>query len=244
MYDANTPYAFSHWPMTVVNVMENSDFATDSFDDDLSLEDLISKVSSYRLRGGVLLFSLFFYIILGIFLLRGPAEVLFLPGFVIAMLLTFAGLYFLTKASSLVPYVRGTKILQRFSPPNPVITQKYAVTKVDNVFVFILQKVMGGLFFVSFQNSDSVPASEIDVPHAFWKWSSVLDIEGLRVHNRHGKFSVPTPEEEIRSGEGILLLVPTRGGSYVLHVPEVSRNQLLAVVKYASDSTSQRDPLE
>ena len=94
---------------------------------------------------------------------------------------------------------------------------------------------------MSFLGSGSVPASKIDVPKVFWKWSPAVHIEGLRVHDKRGTFSVPTPEGEIRSGEGTLLLVPIRGGSYMVHVPAFSRDQLLAVVEYASHLTSQGD---
>jgi hypothetical protein len=219
--------------------MENSAFTADSLDDGLSLEELATKVSRYRFCGSALFLSLIIYVPLGILLFRTIAEFLFLPGLFIAVFLTFVGLYFLAKASFLAPYVRGIIILQRLSPPSPVITQKYAVTRLDNTLVFVLRKTSAGLFFVSFLSSDTVPASKIDVPKVFWKWSTAVHIEGLRVHDKRGMFSVPTPEGEIRSGEGILLLVPIRGGAYMVHVPAFSRTQLLAVVEYASHLTSQ-----
>lgn len=219
--------------------MENSEFTANSLDDDLSLAELSARVSRYRFRGGALFVSVLLYVPIGILLFRTIAEFLFLPGFFIAMFLTFVGLYFLAKASLLAPYVRGIMILQRLSPPSPVITEKYAVTRLDDTFVFVLRGAVGGLYFVSFQSTEPVPASKIDVPRAFLKWSSALHIEGLRVHDRRGTFSIPTPDGEIRSGEGVLLLVPIRGGSYMVHVPAFSRNQLLAVVDYASHQTSQ-----
>lgn len=219
--------------------MENSDFTANSLDDGLSLEELAAKVSKYRFRGSVLFLSVLFYIPIGILLFRTTAEFLFLPGLFIAMLLTFVGLYFLGNASFLAPYVRGIIILQRLSPPSPVITQKYAVTRLDNTLVFVLRKTSGGLFFVSFLSSNTAPASKIDVPKVFWKWSTAVHIEGLRVHDKRGTFSVPTPEGEIRSGEGILLLVPIRGSAYMVHVPAFSKIQLLAVVDYTSHLPSQ-----
>jgi hypothetical protein len=224
--------------------MDDSDFTDDSSDTDTVLDEINATMSRYRLLGSVLLFSLFFYILLGVFLLRGPAEVLFLPGFVIASILTFVGLCFLARADLRRSYLYGIKILQRLSPPNPTITERCAVMELDNTYVFILRKNPDGLFFVSFSNSETTLMSKIDVPQTFWKWSSALHIEGLRVHDRHGKFSFPTPEGEIRSGEGILLLIPLQGSSYMLHVPEFSRKQLHAVVEYASLITSHKDSLE
>ena len=222
--------------------METSDFTANSLDDVLSFEELAAKASRYRFRGNALFFSLLLYVPMGLLLFRNTAEFLFLPGLFIAMLPTLVGLYFFGKGTLLAPYVRAIMILQRLSPPSPVITQKYAVTKLDDTFVFVLRAAVSGLYFVSFQSSESVPASKIDVPKSFWKWSSALHIEGLRVHDQRGTFSVPTPEGEIRSGEGILLVVPIRGGSYMVHVPAFSRDQLLAVVEYASHPTSQGNP--
>jgi hypothetical protein len=224
--------------------MDDSGVTTDSSNTDTVLDEINATMSRYRLLGSVLLFSLFFYILLGVFLLRGPAEVLFLPGFVIASMLTFVGLFFLALADLRRAYLRDIKVLQRLSPPNPTITERYAVIELDNTYIFTLRKNPDGLFFVSFSNSEISLTSKIHVPQTFWKWSSALHIEGLRVHDRHGTFSVPTPEGEIRSGEGILLLIPLRGTSYVLHVPEFSRKQLLAVVEYASLITSHKDSLE
>ena len=224
--------------------MEDSDFTTDSLGNDAKIEELSAKMNKYMVRGSVLLFSLFFYILLGVFLLRGPAEVLFLPGFVIAMMLTFVGLYFLAIGDLRRAYLHGITILRRLSPPDPTITERYAVIDIDNTYIFMLRKNPDGLFFVSFSDSEIDLTSKIHVPQVFWKWSSSLHIEGLRVHDRHGKFSVPTPEGEIRSGEGILLVVPIRGESYMLHVPAFSRKQLLAVVEYASLITSHGKSLE
>jgi hypothetical protein len=224
--------------------MDDSSFASDSLDADAVLDELNATIRRYRLRGSVLLFSPLFYIVLGVFLLRGPAEVLFLPGFVIAVMLAFVGLYFLAIAALRTSYLYGIKTLQRLSPPNPTITEICAVIELDNTYIFILRKNPDGLFFVSFSDSETALTSKIDVPQTFWKWSSALHIEGLRVHDRHGKFSVPTPEGEIRSGEGILLLIPLQGSSYMLHVPEFSKKQLHAVVEYASTITLRKASFE
>jgi hypothetical protein len=224
--------------MPIVKLMENSDFNSESLGSVEIMEELEMKKKRLFLRGAVLLFALFFYTPTGILFFRGVAEALFLPGFAIAIMVTFVGLYFLAKSSLWKAYIYGIKILQRLSPPEPTITEAYAVVRIENTFAFILRRGPDGIYFVSFLRPEVTPASKIHVPANFWKWSSALHIEGLRVHDKHGTFSVPTPEGEIVSGEGILLLIPIRGTSYVLHYPNFSRDRLLAVAKYASLLTS------
>ena len=131
-------------------------------------------------------------------------------------------------------YTYSIRILQRISPPEPVITEKYTVTERDGVYVFLTTRSLGTLYYVVLEYSEPAQKQEIDVRKVFWKWSSSLNIEGLRVHDLEGEFTIPTPDGRFITGRGLLLAVPLLGESYIMHVPEFSREQLLAVVDYAS----------
>lgn len=197
------------------------------------------KKNKQRNLGVVLLSAplLSFLLLIGFFPETG--EIQFIFGLSAAMAITFVGIIFLGLGSISRAYIHGIHILGRISPPTPIITQDYAVLKTENAIAFVLRKAPYGLYFVSIAHSESIPATKIDVPMNFLKWSSVLHIEGLRVHHRSGTFSIPTPEGEIRSVEGVLMLVPISGGNYMLHVPDFSRKQLLAVAEYASRLASE-----
>ena len=218
--------------------MENRDFNSQPMDLVASMGEFDRKMKRSQLRGAFLLFAPVLFLLAVLFLPRGIAEALLLPGLVVSMMVSFAGMYFLSLSSVWNAYNYGMRILQRISPPEPTVTVDYAVTKRGNTFIFILQKAAYGLYFVSFKQSVPTNSTEIDVPGIFWKWSSTLHIAGLKVHDRHGRFSIPTPEHEVLSGEGILLVIPIRGSSYFLHVPDFSRDRLLAVAEYASLLTS------
>jgi hypothetical membrane protein len=219
--------------------MENSDFDTTPLDATEIIEEMNRKMKKLRNRGMVLLIAplLCFLALIGLF--PGAGDTLFIFGLCAAMVLTFVGIVFLGLSALPRDYIWGVNILGRISPPIPTITEDYAVLKIENTIAFVLRKAPYGLYFVSTAGSESIPATKIDVPMNFLKWSSVLHIEGLRVHHRNGTFSIPTPEREIRSVNGALLVVPIRGDSYMLHVPAFSRNQLLAVAEYASRLVSE-----
>ena len=218
--------------------MKPSDFNTESLESIESMDELRRKIEKLQLRGALILSAFVSYLIIVVLLPREIAEVVFGPGLAISIMISFVGLYLLTVSSTLSYYAYGITILRRISPPDPAVTEAYAVTKHGKAFIFVLRSAPYALYFVSFFNSELTPAMEIDIPRTFWKWNSTLHIEGLRVHNRSGRFSIPTPEREIYSGEGILLALPIRGTSYILHVPEFSRDRLLAVTEYVSLLTS------
>jgi hypothetical protein len=220
---------------TIVGLMENSEFGDLSLDSVDSMREYDRKTSRAQIRGAVLLFTpITFFIVDVLFIPREIAEVILFPGLIASFMVSFVGMYFLSLRSGWNAYIYGIKVLQRVSPPEPIVTLEYAVIKREDAFIFILRKAPYGLYFVSFKQSEPSISTEIDVPGIFWKWSSTIHISGLRVHDRHGRFSIPTPEGKILSGEGILLAVPIRGSAYFLHVPDFSKDRLLAVADYAA----------
>jgi hypothetical protein len=191
-----------------------------------------------RNRGIPLLSALVLFLPIIVLIPREIAEAVFIPGLAFSFFVSMIGVFLLTKGLIWKNYIYGIKVLQRISPPDPIVTAEYAVTKRDNTYIFILQSVPGALYFVAFKHPNATSAEKIDVPKTFWKWNSALRIEGLKAHDRKGFFSIPTPERTISCGDGLLLAVPILGSSYILRVPDFSRNRLLAVAKYVSSLTS------
>ena len=219
--------------------MENSEFGDLSLDSVDSMREYDRKTSRARIRGAILLFTPVLFLPIDVlFIPREIAEVILFPGLIASFMVSFVGMYFLSLRSGWNAYIYGIKVLQRVSPPEPTVTLEYAVIKREDTFIFILRKAPYGLYFVSFRQSEPSNSTEINVPTMFWKWSSTLHIAGLRVHDSHGRFSIPTPERKMLSGEGILLAVPIRGSAYFLHVPDFSKDPLLAVADYAALLTS------
>jgi hypothetical protein len=212
----------------------DSDYGPRSPPSIVSVEELDERVRRSLPRNVVLLFAPVLFL-LAVLLLSGrmPAP-LFIPGLIVSIVLSILGMVPLVKMSVFRLYVYSIRILQRISPPDVVVTEEYAVTRWEDTYVFTLREVPGGLYFVAFGNSGLIPATEIKVQKNFWKWSKALHVGELRVHIRTGEFSIPTPEGDLIRGEGVLLLLPVRGDAYVVHVPEFSRDRLIAVAEQAA----------
>jgi hypothetical protein len=215
--------------------MENSDFNTVTSDSTTVIDELNHKRTRLQYRGIILVLApmiCFLLIVVGLF--REFGDVLFIIGLTGSMTFAFFGIILFALIGIPRAYIRGIGILQRISPQDTIITLDYAVVKIEDTFAFILANAPYGLYFVSFMSSEPTPVPLIDVPKNFFKWSSVIHVEGLRVLKRTGTFSIPTPEREILSGEGVLLVIPIRGNSYMLHMPEFSHDHLHAVAEHAS----------
>lgn len=209
----------------------------------VSMEDLRARMNRYPKVGIPLLFSMVLILPIMLILPRQLAESIFIAGLVLVGILSISGSILLAIGSTWKDYIYGIRILQRVGPPEPIITASFAAVKIGNTYVFVRQRAPGLLCFVSFKYLDEQAANKVRLPRVFWKWSSHVQIEGLKAHDASGQFSVPTPEGIIVSGTGYLLAVPILGSSYFLHVPKFSSQQLLAVADYASlltDSTSAR----
>jgi hypothetical protein len=206
-------------------------------EDSISIDELKRKLRKLQIRG-VCLFSMIGLWIPIMMLPSNMFDAFFVPGFVVAFIIAIPGMVLLGKSSILKSYIYGITVLQRVSPPNPIITETYTVLEYENTTVFVLRSAPYGLYFVAFKDSAVIPAEEIEVPKTFWKWDPILYIEGFRVHNRDGRFSIPSPDGNILSGEGILLLIPLRGQSYMVHYPDFSKEHLIAVAEYAAHLAS------
>jgi hypothetical protein len=165
-------------------------------------------------------------------------DAVFLTIFVIAIGVSFVSMGVLAFASTRKSYVRTLKKLVPLSPPEPTVTEDYGVMQIGKVYVFVWRKAPYAIYFVAFNHTEPTTDTKIDVPKTFWKWDSSLHIEGLRVHNRKGRFTIPTPEGGYLSGEGYLLLLPTKGSSYMIRYPDMSRGHLLAIVEYLENLVS------
>jgi len=214
----------------------------DELQDDIVTEDeLRNQMERMRNRSLPLLFALLFapmLVFLTPFLVPTVAsDITFISTIIITCLISLVGVYLLAKSSILGNFLYGIRILRRVGFAEPVITEQYAVTKRNATFLFVLRST-SLLYFVSFSQTETFPSRVIDVPKAFWKWNPTVSIAGLKLHRREGLFSIPTLERRYISGEGILYASPFLGAAYMLHVPEFSREQILAVAEYASQQVS------
>lgn len=203
-----------------------------------SVNALKKKMIRLRKKGITLLSAIVLFLPLMIIPPREIAEAIFIPGLVLSVVIFIVGAIVLTQSSIWENYLYGINILLRLSPPDPVITEVYAVSKQDETYIFVLRSAPEAIYYVVFNQSGIENVENIDVPKTIWKWNSVLHIEGIKVHNRKGSFSIPTPEGEIIRGDGILLAVVTTGRAYMLHVPDFSRDQLLTISEFASNLLS------
>lgn len=223
---------------SVVNLMENLEFGNEPIDSNAAIEEIDR---SWK-RRFVMAIPLFFSLPLsGLFLLifqHQFPDAVFLFIFALGIFATCVGMGFLATSSTVKSYVRTLRTLLRLSPPEPRVVADYAVMLFDKVYVFVWRKAPFALYFVAFEHSETTTDAKIDVPKTFWKWDSALHIEGFRVHNRKGTFTIPTPDGDFVTGEGYVLVLPTRPGSYMIHYPDMSREHLLGVVEYASNLAS------
>lgn len=211
-----------------------SDFYDSSPDTVDSVDEIKKKMYGLRNRGIPLLSAIVLFLPLMIILPQEIAETIFLPGLVLSVVIFMVGAILLTQSSIWKTYLYSINILIRLSPPDPVITEVYAVTKQEESYIFVLRSAPEAMYYMIFDQSGIEYVEDIDVPKTFWKWNSALHIEGIKAHNRNGSFSIPTPEGAVIRGAGILLAVPITGRAYMLHVPDFSREQLLTIADFAS----------
>jgi hypothetical protein len=194
--------------------------------------------------------QLHLYYLLLILLLDGAfPDALFIPGLVVAAVVTIVGMAIMIWGSSWNGYILGIRRLPVIEPPEVVITKFYAVTKHMNTHVFVIKGAPMAIYLVALEGTNLRPAIKVDVPKTFWKWdSSVEHIEGHRVHKRTGVFSIPTPEPRIVSGEGVphalpfLRMSPRMGcpniGPCMAPVSGITRENILALAEVVSKPVS------
>ena len=218
--------------------MQNSEFDIEPTDSTAAIEEIDRKWKRRFLTGIPLLFALPLSMTLLLIFPHVIPDAVFLFIFVLAGIVTFVGIVVTAFSTTRKSYVTALRKLLPLSPPEPRVTEDYAVLAIENVYVFALRKAPYGLYFVAFKHIEPTTELKIDVPKTFWKWDSVVHIEEFRVHNQEGTFTIPTPEGEHLTGEGYLLVLPISPRSYMVHYPDMSRNHLLAVVEYASNLVS------
>ncbi len=192
-------------------------------------------------------FAVVIYIISLFFIpqILGPV---FIPGLYVSLIITMVGIGMFAMGSLWRTYYRHIKIMQANIQSPITVTKKYAVTKHGNTYIFTDLRGSYGLNFVALKQGSIGPADEIHIPRNIWKSSTGAHFEGLRVANVEGTFSIPTPEGNIISGDGILLVVSTYHPSYariglaavLARRTRITRENLLKVAEYADRYVSQR----
>ena len=225
---------------TEFNEEEGTEFSEEPMNSTAIVEEMNRKVNMTFLKMIPPFFSIPIVMSLLLVFPGQIPDVVFLTLLFVAFGITFVSLILGALAGGQKSYVRALRKLVPLSPPEPKVTDKFAVMLIENVYVFVLKKAPYALYFVAFKQTEPTPDSKIDVPTLFWKWSNVQNIEGFRIHQREGTFTIPTPDGDYITGDGYLLVLPIRKGSYMVHYPDMSRGHLLAIVEHASNLITQK----
>jgi hypothetical protein len=129
------------------------------------------------------------------------------PGLVLSGMVTAAGMFLLAIGLGWGMYHSHLKTLLKYFPPPITITKKYAVTKHGNTYVFALRNANYSLFLVALRQSTIGPSEKIRVPRTIRQVRPAHPFQDMRTHDAEGTFSIPTPEGNIISGEGLLVAV-------------------------------------
>ena len=136
------------------------------------------------------------------------------PGLVVAGMITAVGMFLLAIGLGWGMYHSHLRTLLKYFPPPITITKKYGVTKHGNTYVFALRNANYSLFLVALRQSTIVPSEKIRVPRTIRQVRPAHPFQDMRTHDAEGTFSIPTPEGNIISGEGLLVAVSVGIPSY------------------------------
>ena len=169
---------------------ENDDFEDSSLYDEKPSTERIReeyRASARRnaVRGVVLLFT---PILIFIIPFLAPAEYsdqIFIGTLVGTMLLAIIGVAFLAfYGVGTMILLKGFDILASVSPTEPILARRYAIAKVDDVYL-LAHGTSGHLIAVSFREM-ALPAADnkIRLPKMFYRWESRTDIAGASMFRR------------------------------------------------------------
>ncbi|MGD9381321.1 MAG: hypothetical protein PVI03_02655 [Candidatus Thorarchaeota archaeon] len=134
--------------------------------------------------------------------------------------------------------LKGFDILARVGPPGPILARRYAIVKVNDVYL-LAHGSSGHLMAVAFRGMPQITwDSKIKLPRAFYRWESRLDIAGAKMFRRVGVFSIPVSQKESISGEAVLYGAPYQPSRYNWNIPEFSRAQLMAIIEHVTEDAN------
>ncbi|MHA1781685.1 MAG: hypothetical protein ACTSYL_12560 [Candidatus Thorarchaeota archaeon] len=90
--------------------------------------------------------------------------------------------------------------------PEPLITKDYAVVKSDDVIVFTTRGG-GMIYLLKFDLLNAQPSDRIVTPRIFRKCQRI-DIAEFRLYQCEGRYSIPTPDNQISTVDCVLYVLP------------------------------------
>ncbi|MFX1273357.1 MAG: hypothetical protein ACFFAX_16890, partial [Promethearchaeota archaeon] len=136
--------------------------------------------------------------------------------------------------------LRGLDILARVSPSEPVLARRYAIAKVNDVYL-LAHGISGHLIAVAFRGMPFAASdNRIKLPRMFYRWESKVDIAGVTMFRREGIFSVPISQEECIIGDAVLYGSPYQPSKYNWNVPEFTKEQLMAIIEYIKEDVNRQ----
>jgi len=134
--------------------------------------------------------------------------------------------------------INGFEILERVSPPNPVIIGRYAVTKVEDVYL-LAQGMNGHIIAVAFRGSPrTVLKEKVKLPRAFYRWEKKVNTDRVEMFRREGTFSIPSPSGEFLEGDAVLYGAPYVPSRYSWAVPEFSKEDLISIIESITEDAN------
>jgi hypothetical protein len=99
--------------------------------------------------------------------------------------------------------LHGYELLEKLSPPNPMIFNKTVVLNRDPVHILV-QWGSNTIYFVAFHQAERTFDLKLQIPRVFWKWEYTHQIGDVKVARREGTFTIPVDDGMYLSGAGII----------------------------------------
>lgn len=215
--------------------MLNSDSSDQLYHSTMTLDDLKHKPHKWMVSGLLLAPDMFIFMFSVLFV-PNVFRPIFFQGFLVSTMMTLVGFGLIFIGLRWRGHYLFSELLQSNFAPPIYITEKYSATKHGNTYIFTLKGRGYFLCFAALKQSSIVSSDKIRVPNIIWEVRSAYHVEGLTVRDVEGTFSVPTPEGNIISGEGLLLCV-TNWRSYKTHI---TKENLHEVAEYAEKYLSEK----
>ncbi len=204
-------------------------------------EEYRASARRHATRGVILLFT---PILTFIVPLLAPAEYsdqVFIGTLVGTMVLAIIGVVFLAfYGIGTMILLKGFDILARVSPTEPTLARRYAIAKVNDVYL-LAHGSSGHLIAVAFRGMPLTASDKkIRLPRMFYRWETRVDIAGASMFRREGTFSIPVSQEECIIGDAVLYGAPYQPSRYNWNAPEFTKEQLMAIIEHITEDMNRQ----
>jgi len=204
-------------------------------------EEYRASARKNAVRGVVLLFTPILVFIIPFLAPAEYSDQIFIGTLVGTMLLAIIGVVFLALYGvGTMILLKGFDILARISPTEPILARRYAIAKMDDVYL-LAHGTSGHLIAIAFREMAlPAPDNKIRLPRMFYRWESRIDIAGASMFRREGTFSIPVSQDECIIGDAVLYGAPYQPSRYDWNVPEFTKEQLMAIIEYITDDANRQ----